>query len=141
MTGTQQAARSEQTGRRLVAAGLVMQLSVLIGLAGTIRGIRQAFESLGQRTEGVADPSRLSMAIGEVLCSTFLGMIGNNIGAALILVALWRYHLRSSSLFWLGVAVGFIVFPLGLALMIYCLVYRHEFSGAKPTTSPGHSPP
>lgn len=44
----------------------------MIGLVGTVSGMRNAFATLG--TSGVGDPSKLSGAIGEVLVATASGL-------------------------------------------------------------------
>lgn len=56
-----------------IIAGAVMMLSPFIGLMGTVLGMQKAFRVLG--SSGVADPEVLSGAMGEVLISTFAGII------------------------------------------------------------------
>src|SRR6478735_5160 len=67
-----------KTKRTLLIIGIVigalMMLSPFIGLLGTVLGMQKAFQILGS-SPGVADPEALSGAIGEVLISTFAGII------------------------------------------------------------------
>lgn len=45
----------------------------MIGLIGTVWGMKHAFGTLG--TAGIGDPSKLASAIGEVLTATFSGLL------------------------------------------------------------------
>ncbi len=47
-------------------------VSPMVGLLGTVTGMIKAFQALGQ--EGIADPSKLGAAIGEVLIATATGL-------------------------------------------------------------------
>jgi biopolymer transport protein ExbB len=47
-------------------------ISPMVGLLGTVTGMIKAFQALGQG--GIADPSRLAAAIGEVLIATAAGL-------------------------------------------------------------------
>lgn len=58
-----------------IVAGAVMMLSPFMGLIGTVLGMQKAFQVLGSSSSGIADPEALSGAIGEVLISTFAGII------------------------------------------------------------------
>jgi biopolymer transport protein ExbB len=48
-------------------------VSPMVGLLGTVTGMIKAFQTLG--TGGIADPSRLAAAIGEVLIATATGLM------------------------------------------------------------------
>lgn len=48
-------------------------ISPMVGLLGTVTGMIKAFAALGQ--SGIADPSKLAAAIGEVLIATATGLL------------------------------------------------------------------
>jgi biopolymer transport protein ExbB len=58
---------------RIAYLSVIGVIAPMIGLAGTVFGMINAFASLGQA--GAADPSRLSAAIGEVLYATAGGLV------------------------------------------------------------------
>jgi biopolymer transport protein ExbB len=70
-------AASEQCGRWFRAIeplNVIGNLGPLLGLAGTVWGMVDAFVSLGQ-AGGQADPSRLSVGISKALFHTLLGLM------------------------------------------------------------------
>lgn len=58
---------------RIAYLSVIGVIAPMIGLAGTVFGMIEAFATLGQA--GAADPSRLSAAIGEVLYATAGGLV------------------------------------------------------------------
>jgi hypothetical protein len=143
-----------QSEVRVFWLGLFLQLSVLIGVVGTCLGMVKAFHTLGEPVSeslqvlswkdssllkfsasrdsaagasAIGNPDKLSAAIGQVLESTVIGWAGNNLGVLLCLFALWHYRLRRQWMFWTSMLLGLFVMPFGLFLLVYCLVYRHEF--------------
>lgn len=61
----------------IIGGGLLM-LGPLIGMFATVFGMQRAFRVLG--SSGVQDPQQLSAAIGEVLLSSFAGLVAFPIG-------------------------------------------------------------
>ena len=80
-----------------ILTGLVAVISPLIGLMGTVLGMRRTFETMGAK--GVKDANELSQGIGEVLVSTASGLVIAFIGLAaailfLVLALVERRKLR-----------------------------------------------
>jgi len=94
----------------------------------------KAFNRLTNEAAGIGDPSKLGGAIGEVLITTFIGMVVALIGAVLILIAVMSSRYRGQWLFWLMVSLGalyLLAFPLGtligIAFLVSALTRPHEF--------------
>jgi biopolymer transport protein ExbB len=56
----------------MIVWGLVMIVSPMVGMLGTVGGMKGAFDSMG--TSGIKDPGVVSANIGEVLVTTAAGM-------------------------------------------------------------------
>jgi biopolymer transport protein ExbB/TolQ len=56
----------------VIVWGLVMIVSPMVGLLGTVGGMTGAFDRMG--TSGIKDPGVLSANIGEVLVTTAAGL-------------------------------------------------------------------
>ena len=110
-----------------------MQLGPVFGMIGTSFAMVRAFEAL-ERKDAVGDPSELSVAVGESLIASMVGMGVSWIGAVLMLVAVFWMKYRGAWLFWVLAIVGgiyLLVFPLGTILGVVFLAVaipkRHEF--------------
>lgn len=109
-------------GSRLARIGLWLQLAPLIGIGDTLRQVWQAFQPVFEKIKhtGHADPLALSRVMNDVikasLTSSMIGTVISTIGAALIVLAYYRYHHRPrwASVFILAfIALG--ILSLGLA--------------------------
>lgn len=69
-----------------IVVGVLTIVSPLVGLAGTVIGMRHAFDTMG--TQGSSDPGHLSQNIGEVLIATMTGLGVAAIGLPLFVVFL-----------------------------------------------------
>ncbi len=118
-----------RVGRGIFIVGLCLQASVLFGLMGTVRGMRHALEILG--SDGISDQTLLGAAINEVLASSVIALLGNIIGMLLMFFALWLYRLRERWMYLWSLAISILFFPLGLPLLVFCLVKRREFAKAE----------
>lgn len=96
---------------------------------GTVRGMRHALEILG--SDGISDQTLLGAAINEVLASSVIALLGNIIGMLLMFFALWLYRLRERWMYLWSLAISILFFPLGLPLLVFCLVKRREFAKAE----------
>ena len=98
--------QGSRTGLVLVLAvmGALMQFGPLITLAGTVRGMIQAFQSMG--SSGIGDPSGLAKCIGEVLSSVIAGALVSFVGIALMVIGLVVSQCRER---WLVVVPGAVV--------------------------------
>ena len=72
-------------GRTLAIIGAWMQTALLIGLVGTVVGMKGAFAELGKT--GASDVGALSGHIGEVLLYTMIGQSIAAVGAVLLGIA------------------------------------------------------
>jgi biopolymer transport protein ExbB/TolQ len=118
------------TGRKLAKIGAWMQLALLIGVAGSVIGMMQAFDALEASAPGVGDPTRLSAAIGHVLWSTLIGFVISVIGGILICIALLGTSYRSRWFFWFLILDG-LVHPFGIFFIVFALIKRQEFFTAR----------
>ena len=96
--------QGSRTGLVLAVMGALMQFGPLIALAGTVRGMIQAFQSMG--SSGIGDPSGLAKCIGEVLISVIAGALVSFVGIALMVIGLVVYQCRQRWLVRLLVGVG-----------------------------------
>lgn len=71
--------------------GITLMPGVIIGGMITAAGMSNAFDVLGK--SGVGDPQHLSVAIGEVLISTGVGMAASAVGALLFVFCRVRLNL------------------------------------------------
>ena len=74
-----------------IVVGGLLTLGPLVGMLGTVLGMQRAFQELG--SSGIKNPGNLSSAIGEVLVSTFAGLVALPIGllmASICIVLLVR---------------------------------------------------
>jgi hypothetical protein len=124
---------SIETGKKLAKIGALMQLAILVGMAGKVIGMVHEFETLG--TADAKDPSVLSKAIGHVLWSTVAGVGVAMIGALLLCIAILGTRFRATWLFWFlmldCIAWTAIFPPLGLFFIAFGLIKRHEFFPAQ----------
>ena len=139
------------TGRFLAIAGAICQIGPIVGLAGTMLGMKQAFDSLGTSNVGGVSPlsggvSGLSDSIGVVLISTAIGLIVGIIGLILLIVSLTGCRYRAEWFFWFLVIYGVLAltgFPVGTVfgvfVLVYCLTKRHEF--LRPSSEVFERPP
>jgi biopolymer transport protein ExbB/TolQ len=111
-------------GKALALTGAILQLGPLVGLAGTIIGIRRAFEQLGTSGTGIGDPAHLSGAIGHVLIWALVGFALSVVGLVLLFIALLRYHYRAK---WF---LGFLAVSCGLLLLALLLASAIAVFGA-----------
>ena len=72
-------------GRTLALIGAWMQAAILIGLMGTLLGMKGAFAELGKK--GASDVGALSEHIGQVLVWMIAGQSVAALGAVLLAVA------------------------------------------------------
>jgi biopolymer transport protein ExbB/TolQ len=72
-------------GRTLAIIGAWMQIAPLIGVIGTVIGMKGAFAELGKN--GASDVGALSGHIGEVLVWTVIGLSIAAVGAVLLAIA------------------------------------------------------
>jgi hypothetical protein len=80
--------------RGLITAGLIvgslLSLAPLVGMAGTVIGMMNAFQALG--TSGAGDTAQLSTGIGEVLVSTVVGLILFVPGVVILTLSIIHYR-------------------------------------------------
>ncbi|WP_395749958.1 MotA/TolQ/ExbB proton channel family protein [Prosthecobacter sp.] len=119
-----------QSGAFIAKLGAWLQLAQFIGLAGTVKGMMAAFDSL--KTTGGGDPEVLSGAIGEVLISSAVGIAISFIGVLLVLFSITACRYRAVWMFWfLCLYGGLITFsyflPFGLFFLIFALMKKDEF--------------
>lgn len=126
--------RKDDSGQWFAIIGAVLQLASLIGLAGTVLGIKRTFESLNQEPQRVVDPMQLSDSIGSAWISAGWGFAASFLGIVLICVAVFARQYRARWLFWfmvVGGALLILAFPssgiFGVALLVIALSKRHEF--------------
>lgn len=124
--------KATTTGRYLAIIGACMQAGPLIGLVGTVIGMKKAFDSLG--SSGIGDPSQLSNSIGWVLIATVIGILVGLIGAVLVFVSLLGFRYRAEWFFWFLViygAISLLSFPVGtvtgIAFLVYGITNRTQF--------------
>ena len=124
--------QTSNSGKTLALIGAFLQLGPVVGLIGTVIGMRRAFDTLG--AAGIADPEKLSANIGEVLIATVIGLALGVIGIVLLCIALFGCRYRAEWFFWFLVIYGGILvlqFPVGTALglvfLVFCLTRRNEF--------------
>lgn len=109
-------------GSRLARIGLWLQLAPLIGIGDTLRQVWQAVQPVFEKIKhtGHADPLALARVMNDIikasLTSSMIGTVISTTGAALIVLAYYRYHHRPrwASVFILAfIALG--ILSLGLA--------------------------
>lgn len=122
------------SGQWFAIVGAMLQLASLVGLAGTVLGIKRTFESLNQPPQRVVDPMQLSDSIGNAWISATWGFAASLLGIVLICVAVFANRYRARWLFWFMVVGGaFLVLAVpssgifGVALLVIALSKRHEF--------------
>jgi len=93
-----QALQRMKLERRLAYLGTLGNNAPFIGLFGTVIGVVQAFEALGQKTTGIAAkdsafsaPTEVMTAIAEALVATAIGL-----AVAIPAVAMYNYYQRIS---------------------------------------------
>lgn len=133
------------TGKYLAIIGACMQAGPLIGLIGTVIGMRQAFDNLG--SSGVGDTAQLSNSIGTVLIATVIGIVVGLVGVVLIFVSLLRCRYRAAWFFWFLViygAISLLAFPvgtvIGIAFLVYSITNRSQFLAASAPSQPPSTP-
>ena len=62
----------------------------LLGVIGTVNGMRKAFAALG--AQGVGDPKILSAAIGEILIATAAGLLFALPAFVFLIISIIRFH-------------------------------------------------
>lgn len=118
-------------GRKLALAGSLMQLALVLGMAGTVVGLMQALARLEKQAADLPDPGGVSAAVGEVLIPTVVGGGIALVGSALMTIALVSQRYRARWFFWVlldGLILALVLPPIGLFFLIYGLVKRREFS-------------
>lgn len=82
-----------KTKRRFAIAGIfvgaLLAMSPFFGLIGTVWGMRQAMQELGNA--GPTDPSKLGSAVGEVLVSTMAGLLMCPLGLLVLGFSIFFY--------------------------------------------------
>ncbi|MEI6536106.1 MAG: NAD(P)H-dependent oxidoreductase [Verrucomicrobiaceae bacterium] len=121
-------------GRCIFVTGIWLQLCGVIGMVATTFDMLQSIKAMGVTFS--SDPSKLIGAVGGATRSTMLGLIGNFVGTLLMLYALWTYRLRERWMFTWSLAIGVLLIPLSLPLLVFCLMKRHEFSKVSGTRGP-----
>jgi biopolymer transport protein ExbB/TolQ len=93
---TDQVARKRRFWLRMMLVNTaILILSPLVGLVGTVAGMKRAFGALSDT--GVADPQQLSSAIGSTLVSTVCGLVIMAIAFGLLVLSVVRYFLLPKS--------------------------------------------
>jgi biopolymer transport protein ExbB/TolQ len=77
--------------RMMLVNTAILLLSPLVGLMGTVAGMKRAFAALSDT--GVAEPQQLSSAIGSSLVSTVGGLVIAAIAFGLLVLSVVRYFL------------------------------------------------
>lgn len=133
--------RAATAGKWLAIIGSLMQLGPLVGIACTVIGMMQAFDSLSS-TGPPADSSQLSSSISMALVATVAGIGVGLIGAILLAIAIFATSFRAAWLFWTMILAGFLMLfappigtAIGIALLGMALVKRRELL-AKPSPDP-----
>lgn len=111
-------------GRKLATIGAWLQIGPPLGMVGTIFGMVQAFDALGQ--SGIGDPARLSKSIGWVLCTSATGWGLGIIGVILLCIAAFGYGYRTAWMFWIFVVYSTLLFfhpPYGSIIAAFLMFF------------------
>ncbi|GAA5144137.1 hypothetical protein GCM10023213_33590 [Prosthecobacter algae] len=123
-------------GRDLARVGAWLQVGLVIGMVMTVGGMVRAFRLVGAAE--VADPAKLSAAIGEVLIYIMVGVVMSLVGAVLMLVAVYSSGYRAQWLFWMLLGLGVVyalAFPVGTvvgAVLIITALAKNQELLAEP---------
>jgi biopolymer transport protein ExbB/TolQ len=117
-------------GAGLAIAGAILQLSPLLGVAGTIASMMKAFRALGDA--GVADPAQLSVSIGQVLVSTATGIALGLGGMACLAAGVLLFNYRQR---WARIMLIILGVLWGLGLVVGGVLYTAARPG-EPIESP-----
>ncbi|MDZ4404332.1 hypothetical protein [Prosthecobacter sp.] len=128
-----------QRGAFIAKLGAWLQLVQLYGVAIVVASMNRAFRELG--SNGGADPTKLSAAIGEILIGVFSGIIIALPGLLLIIIAITALRYRAVWMFWFlciygGLMTFSYLFPVGLFFLIYALVKKDEFLRLQQPSAP-----
>jgi len=120
-------------GRAWAITGLVLMLGPIVGLLGTILGMKGAFNKLSEG--GQPNATDLAEAVSATLWSTVIGMIAGLIGLVLVVVAAFVMKNRERWFFITTLTLSaiwcLVLFPIGMlaggALIILFVTIRQEF--------------
>jgi hypothetical protein len=118
------------SGAFIAKLGAWLQLAQVIGFAGTVNGMRQAFTALNSKAP--ANPPILTSAVREILWTLSAGLAVSLVGILLVLIAITVCRYRAVWMFWFlclygGLMILTYFFPFGLFFLIYGLVKKDEF--------------
>lgn len=133
----------KENGKHLAIWGMVLQFGFLIGLAGTVIGMLQAFGKL--TPENTAQPEALASDISLALYTTVGGIVLSLIGSILFLIALFGAKYRASwfkTAMWILAVLWLFSIPIGTILGIIVMAYlsKHGNEFAEPSPLPDGSP-
>jgi len=107
--------------------------------------MRHAFSSLG--SSGIGDRERLSVAIGDTLIATAIGLSVGIIGVMLIAVSVLVFRYRTPWIFWFSIIISILfllVIPIGtimgIVILIYSITHRNEFLAPSAPAAPPQPP-
>lgn len=137
--------KANPAGKWLAIIGACMQVGIPIGLIWTETSMRHAFSSLG--SSGIGDRERLSVAIGDTLIATAIGLSVGIIGVMLIAVSVLVFRYRTPWIFWFSIIISILfllVIPIGtimgIVILIYSITHRNEFLAPSAPAAPPQPP-
>ena len=115
----------KDSGKRLTVWGIVLQpLGFIVGLAGMVTGILQAFAELGKHSD--IRTEILVTHIRFALYTSAVGVIVSCVGGILLLIALFRIKYRASwfkAAMWMLAILWLLNIPVGTILGIIVMPY------------------